>query len=60
MVEVNDTPIKQKFQARTDLSWQEFAEMTYDCFRKPCNEILMGYKLIGDPGGVTELISEQK
>ena len=60
MVEVNDASVKRKFQARTDLSWQDFAEMAYDCFRKPRNEVLMGYKFIGDAGGVTELTSEKE
>ena len=58
MVEVNDAPVKRKFQARTDMSWQEFADIAYDRFKKPRDDILIGYKFVGDPGGVTELTSE--
>lgn len=58
MVEVNDAPVKRKFQARTDMSWQGFADIAYDRFKKPRDDVLMGYKFIGDPGGVTELSSE--
>ena len=60
MVEVNDTHIKRKFQARTDMSWQEFADIAYDWFRKDRDEVLMGYKFVGDSGGVTELASESE
>ena len=60
MVEVNDAPIKRKFQTRTDTNWLDFADMAYDCFRKPRDEVLMGYKFIGDSGGVTELTSESE
>ena len=58
MVEVNDAAVKRKFQARTFMKWQDFADVAYDCFRRPRDEILMGYKIIGDSGGVTELTSE--
>ena len=58
MVEVNNAPVKRKFQARTDMSLQGFADIAYDCFKKPHDNVLMGYKFIGDPGGVTELSSE--
>ena len=58
MVEVNDAAVKRKFQARTDMKWQDFADVAYDRFRRPRDEILMGYKIIGDSGGVTELTSE--
>ena len=58
MVEVNNAPIKRKFQTRTDTNWLDFADMAYKCFRKQCDEVLMGYKFIGNSGGVTELTSE--
>ena len=58
MVEVNDTHVKKKFHARTDMSWQDFADIAYDHFRKGCDEVLMGYKLAGESGGVTELALE--
>ena len=35
-----------------------FSDIVYDCFRKPCDYILMWYKFAGEPGGVTELTSE--
>ena len=40
------------------MSWEDFSDIAYDRFRKPCNDILMGYKFAGDSGGVTELTSE--
>ena len=58
MVEIKDAHVKQKFHARTDMSWQEFADVAYDRFRKDRDEVLMGYKLVGESGGVTELDSE--
>ena len=60
MVEVNNTHIKQKFQAQTDMSWQEFADIAYNWFRKDRDKVLMGYKFVGNSGGVTELASEFK
>lgn len=58
MVEVNDAATKRKFQARTNMSWQEFADIAYDRFRKPRADVLIGYKFVGDSGGVIELTSE--
>ena len=58
MVEVNDAATKRKFQARTNMSWQEFADIAYDRFRKPRDDVLIGYKFVGDTGGVIELTSE--
>ena len=40
------------------MSWQDFSNIAYDRFRKPRDDILMGYKFAGEPGGVTELTSE--
>ena len=59
-MEVNDTHIKRKFQARTDMSWQEFTDIAYDWFRKDRDKVLMGYKFVGASGGVTELASESE
>ena len=58
MVQVNDAHIKRMFQAKTDMSWEDFSDIAYDQFRKPRNNVLMGYKIAGDSGGVTELTSE--
>ena len=58
MVQINDAYIQQTFQARMDMSWEDFSDIAYDQFRKPHDDILMGYKFAGDSGGVTELTSE--
>ena len=42
------------------MSWEEFADIAYNRFRKGCDEVLMGYKLVGDSGGVTELALESE
>ena len=57
-VEVKDAHIKRMFQARTDMTWQDFSEIAYERFRKPRDDVLIGYKIAGDAGGVTELTSE--
>ena len=40
------------------MSWENLSDIAYDWFRKPCDDILMGYKFAGDSDGVTELTSE--
>ena len=40
------------------MSWQEFTDVAYDHFRKGHDKVLIGYKLVGESGGVTELASE--
>ena len=60
MVETNNAPIKRKFEARMDMSWQGLADIAYDRFKKPRDNVLIGYKFIGNPGGVMELTSEPK
>ena len=40
------------------MSWEEFTDIVHDRFRKACDNVLMGYKLVGKSGGVTELASE--
>ena len=42
------------------MSWQEFTDVAYDCFKKARDKVLIGYKLVGKSGGVTELASEVK
>ena len=58
MVKINDAHIKRTFEGRTDMSWQDFSDIAYARFRKPHDDILMGYKFASAGGGLTELTSE--
>ena len=58
MVKINNAHIKQTFKATTDQSWQDFSDISYAHFRKPSNNVLMGYKFAGNEGGLTELTCE--
>ncbi|KAF8262169.1 hypothetical protein EI94DRAFT_1704965 [Lactarius quietus] len=57
-VVVNKNQVKRIFDGQTDMGWYSFCDMACDRLSQPCDQVILGYKLTGNTGGMTELTCE--
>ncbi|KAF8273751.1 hypothetical protein EI94DRAFT_1696663 [Lactarius quietus] len=57
-VVVTENQVKRIFNGRTDMGWYSFSDMACDHLSQPHDQVVLGYKLTGDTGGMTELTCE--
>ncbi|KAI9439132.1 hypothetical protein H4582DRAFT_2056971 [Lactarius indigo] len=57
-VDVVDENIRHTFNAHTDMKWYEFLDEVYQHFERPRSEVRVGFRISGDAGVMSYLVSE--
>ncbi|KAF8256849.1 hypothetical protein EI94DRAFT_1710078 [Lactarius quietus] len=57
-VVVNKNQVKWIFDGQMDMGWYSFCDMACDRLSQPCDQVILGYKLTNNTGGMTELTCE--